>query len=59
MTHTHTYAILEVSREAFKEIADKLKEHYAHAFHYDKKRRTILIDMAGLALAPEAQEGEE
>ena len=55
---THTYAILEISKAAFDEIADKLKEHYPHAFHYNKDRRIIVIDMDGLALAPEAQESE-
>ncbi len=52
---THTYAILEISKDSFNEIADLLKEHYAHQFKYDKKRRTILIDMHGLALAPKTE----
>lgn len=42
---THTYAILEVSREAFDDVAERLrKAGYHQAFHGDK------IDMHGLAL---------
>lgn len=49
LRQTHTYAVLEVSRLAFDEIAKKLREaEYDHAFHDD------VIDMHGIALAPEA-----
>ena len=57
MMATHTYAILQVSKPTFDEIADKLKESYAQQFHYDKSRRTIVIDMSGLALALEVEDG--
>lgn len=46
---THTYAILEVSPEVYKEIADKLRAaDYHHAFSGD------VIDLHGLAIQPEA-----
>ena len=49
-THTYTYALLEVSEDAFNEIAEKLKaEGYGHAFN-DYGR---VIDMHGLALTME------
>lgn len=51
---TYTYAILEVSVEAYNEIRTKL-EHagYQHAFHED--RGTVVIDMHGIALKPSAE----
>lgn len=54
---TYTYAILEVSKPCFDEIADALKDSYAQQFHYDKARRTLVLDMHGIALAPKL--GEE
>ncbi|MEX0741485.1 MAG: hypothetical protein WD079_01725, partial [Phycisphaeraceae bacterium] len=46
MTHTYTYAALEVSAAAYDEIAEKLRAaEYDHAFHDDG-----LIDMHGIAL---------
>lgn len=45
---THTYALLEVSRATFEEIACKLRDAgYDHAFIEDGE-----IDMHGIALAP-------
>lgn len=45
---THTYAILDVSRRTFEEIAAKLKAaEYHHAFDRD------VIDMHGIALRAE------
>lgn len=42
---THTYAVLEVSREAFDDIATRLRKAGHHqAFHDDR------IDMHGLAI---------
>lgn len=42
---TYTYAILDISPEAYREIKSKLKEAgYDHAFHGD------VIDMHGIAL---------
>lgn len=42
---TYTYAVLDVSREAYDEIRGKLEAAgYQHAFHDD------LIDMHGIAL---------
>lgn len=47
---SHTYVVLEVSKAAFEEIREKLKEAgYEHAFHDE------LIDMHGIAL----REGKE
>jgi hypothetical protein len=49
---THTYAILEVSDDAYHEIAGKLgAAGYDHAFHEDGA-----IDMHGIALAPQSGE---
>ena len=49
---TYTYAILEVSKEAYEEIAAKLNAAgYQHAFHEDAGRE--VIDMHGIALKQE------
>lgn len=49
---THTYAVLEVSREAFMEIACKLAvADYEHAFHCGSDGRSV-IDMHGIAITP-------
>lgn len=48
--HTHTFVILELSTDAFKEIYEKLKEaKYDHAFIHEEGR--ITIDMHGIAVA--------
>jgi hypothetical protein len=48
---THTYAVLEISREAFDEIAAKLQAAgYQHAFHKDDGE--TVVDMHGIALKP-------
>lgn len=50
MSHTYTYAILEVSPGCYAEISAKLKgAGYDHAFHEDGDR--TVIDMHGIALA--------
>lgn len=47
MSHTHTYATLEVSAAAYDEIAAKLKEAgYDDAFDDEEK----VIDMHGIGL---------
>jgi hypothetical protein len=47
MTHTYTYAVLEISSEAYEEIAVKLRAAgYDHAFGKDGE-----IDMHGIAVA--------
>jgi hypothetical protein len=52
MTHTRTYAILEISPSAFAEIEQKLRAAgYGHAFSRDEGRLTI--DMHGIALQRE------
>lgn len=52
MTHTHTYAILEISRVAYEEIREKLeKAGYSDQFHDD------VIDMHGIAV--KIEEGSE
>jgi hypothetical protein len=52
MTYTHSYALLEVSQEAYDEIAKKLREAgYDHAFMDDGE-----VDMHGIALVPKPQE---
>jgi hypothetical protein len=46
---TYTYAILEISRAAYEEIAAKLKAAgYQHAFHQEDGE--TVIDMHGIAL---------
>lgn len=48
MSHTHTYAILEISQRAHDEIAAKLRAAgYAQAFHEDN-----VIDLDGIAVQP-------
>jgi hypothetical protein len=52
LTHTRTYAILEVSPEAFTEIEHKLrKAGYGHAF--SRNEGALTIDMHGIALQSE------
>ncbi len=54
---TETYAFLNVSRECFDEIKDKLVEaDYLLAFQYDSEGRTIVINMRGLALRVEQED---
>lgn len=59
---TYTYGVLDVSRQAFNEIKELLKEaDYQHKFHYDPERRSIIIDMHGIAIGcvePIAEESE-
>lgn len=48
---THTYALLDLSPAAFKEISDKLRAAgYGHAFSLDGK----VIDMQGIGVQNEA-----
>lgn len=50
---THTYAVLEISESAHREIREKLEEAgYEHVFHDD------LIDMHGIALGAAEEPGE-
>lgn len=45
---SHTYAILEISESAWREIEAKLRDAgYHHVFHGD------VIDMSGIAVKPE------
>ena len=47
---TYTYAILEVSPEAYNEIHEALEAAgYQHAFHQEPNEPEV-IDMAGIAL---------
>jgi hypothetical protein len=47
---THTYAVLDISPEAYREIHEKLEAAgYQHAFHRQGDR--VVIDMHGIALA--------
>lgn len=46
---TYTYAIMEVSKETYEEIAKKMVEAgYEHTFHETREGR--VIDMHGIAL---------
>lgn len=52
MTSTHTYALLEVSKETFEEISKKLSSaDYRHAFHDLPEGR--VIDMQGIGIVSE------
>jgi hypothetical protein len=52
MRHTHTYAVLEISPEAFAEIHAKLEAAgYQHAFGTDDGQPCI--DMHGIAVKAE------
>lgn len=52
---SYTYALLEVSRLAYDEIAGKLRAAgYDHAFGRDEE-----IDMHGIAIIPEASISQE
>jgi hypothetical protein len=47
---TYTYVILDLSAEAYREIARKLRDAgYDHVFHEDDGR--VVIDMHGIAVA--------
>jgi len=49
LNQTHTYAVLEISRKAFKEIEGKLKRAgYEDQFHVEDNAR--VIDMHGIAI---------
>lgn len=53
MRTTYTYVILDLSTDAYEEIAAKLKAAgYEHAFHKDDGR--IVIDMHGIAVAEDS-----
>lgn len=55
---THTYALLNVSRECFEEIAAKLKKaKYTQAFH--EREGVTVIDMEGIALKAEEKKGND
>ena len=50
MRTTHTYAVLEVAPEIYKQIRKQLEEAgYEHAFHTGEADEEV-IDMHGLAL---------
>jgi hypothetical protein len=54
---THTYAILELSGQAFAEIKEKLEAAgYQHAFNEDDGR--AVIDMHGIAVAAETENND-
>lgn len=55
MRTTHTYAVLDVSPEAYAEIRDKLANAgYANQFH-DHDGHEV-IDMHGIAIRAESEE---
>jgi hypothetical protein len=57
LTHTRTYAELNVSPECYNEIMHLLQDAgYDHAFHKDGGR--VLIDMHGIALSRNPDRGE-
>jgi hypothetical protein len=58
MTRTHTYAILEISKEAYLEIKAKLEEAgYQDQFYPNEENpESPVIDMHGIAVAPDPKE---
>lgn len=48
---TYSYAVLEVSAETYKEIADKLRAAGYDVFRDNSKYPDPVIDMHGVALA--------
>ena len=59
LTRIDTYAILPVSKAAYHEIADKLKDAgYDQAFHSDGADG-IVLDMHGIALSLDRDEAKE
>lgn len=56
LNFTHTYAMLEISHEAFGEILKKLRDAgYQDQIHTEDGQ--LAIDMHGLALVPEPPRG--
>ena len=53
ITHTYTYAILELSPAAFNEIKDKL-EAAGYQEQFDVEDGKYIIDMHGLAVKEQA-----
>lgn len=57
---THTYAILEISTAAYKEIKEKLEAAgYEHAFRDYKNGDGVVIDMHGIALKDDGTDFED
>lgn len=55
---TYTYAILEISKAAYNEIAEKLKEAgYSQSFH--ERDGEVVIDMHGIAVKSESETKEK
>lgn len=56
-THTHTYALLKLSKTAYEEIRLKLElAGYDFQFHpNDESPENPVIDMHGIAVAPEVE----
>lgn len=59
---THTYVVLEISKQAFDEISARLlAAGYSHAFHSkshgaDRFDKDTVIDMHGIALKVEERD---
>lgn len=59
MIPTHPFVRLEVSKQAFEEIRDRLRvAEYSDALYLDAGQ-VVLIDMHGIALVPEKNETTE
>lgn len=53
---THTFAILELSPSAYREIYEKLRAaHYTHAFIVEENGQTV-IDLNGIAVISNSPE---
>lgn len=55
---THTFAVLEVSESTFKEIHDKLKEHYSDQI-FNGTDGNLVIDMHGVGIQQGSNKGNE
>lgn len=55
-THTHSYAVMEVSRGTFVEIRTKLEDAgYLQSIHEDAQDDRTTLDMHGIALELEKE----
>lgn len=53
LRQTHTFAVLELSAQAYNEIAEKLR---AAGYHHAFDMKAQLIDMHGIAVTPDPKD---
>ena len=57
LTHTYTYALMYLSREAYAEIRDKMLAA-GYSDMMDTRREDSPVDMHGIAVVPEGYKPE-